>query len=135
MKGPKKRIEETTPGPHRLADLFHRWMRIFEDADWGVAMGNSEGRFIGRVNSAFARMYGHTMEEMIGKPIAAVFSPEYRAELPYHIRQIHEKGHHTFRSVHIRKDRSRFPVLVDAMAVKDENGNVLFRLVNVQDVS
>ena len=55
--------------------------------------------------------------------------------LPEWLRQAYENGHITFETRHLRKDGTDFPALVDVTAVKDENGRVLYRVVNVQDIS
>ncbi len=47
----------------------------------------------------------------------------------------HDKGYYSFESVHIRKDGSRFPVTIELMAVKDENGSVMYRIANVWDIT
>src|SRR5690606_35852348 len=80
-------------------------------------------------------MHGYTVEELIGKDISIVFAPEERADLAEHIRMAHEKGHHIFESVHIRKDGTLFPCMVDATAVKNSAGEVLYRITSVQDIS
>ena len=116
-------------------EKLEKWAQVFEHADWGIVTGSADGRTLEMMNPAFARMHGYTVEELLGRPIIDVFAPEYRADVPEHIRVAHEQGQHTFESWHIRKDGSRFPVLINITAVKDEAGNVRFRAVNVQDIS
>ncbi len=116
-------------------EKLHQWAHIFEHAEWGVVVCNVEHATIEIVNPAFARMHGYTVEDLIGYPIVDLFAPEIREDLPCHICTAHEKGHHTFRSLHIRKDGSVFPVLMDMTAVKDEFGEVLYRVVYVQDIT
>lgn len=52
-----------------------------------------------------------------------------------HARIAHERGHHVYESVHIRKDGSRFPVLTDVTVFKKDNGDPLFRAAYFQDVT
>ena len=111
------------------------WREVFHHAQWGVVVGNAEGTRLQLANPAFADMHGYTVDEMEGMPLLEVFHPDVRAEVPAHIQAANTLGHMTFESLHIRKDGSTFPVLVDATAVKDERGNVLYRAVNVQDIS
>jgi PAS domain S-box-containing protein len=112
-----------------------RWKHVFEHAGWGVVISSRSGERLEMMNPAFARMHGYTIDELTGRPIAEVSAPEMRTELRDHVQLIHERGHHTFESVHVRKDKSRFPVLVDATAVKSETGEVLYRAFNVQDIT
>ncbi len=111
------------------------WGEMFKHAELGIAIGNVEGSTLDIMNPAFAKMYGYTVEELTGRPIVDIYAPEMKEELLAHIRLTHEKGHHTFESMHIRKDGAVFPALVDATTIKDEKGNVVKRVVNVRDLT
>jgi PAS domain S-box-containing protein len=113
---------------------LRRWEQLFMHAGWGVAMVDAAGIFQA-VNPAFARMHGFAVEELIGKPLADTFAPEERPQLGEHARAVHEKGHHVYESIHIRKDGTRFPVLADVTVFKDERGEVLYRAANIQDIT
>lgn len=119
----------------RNEEKLQQWAQIFEHAEWGIVVGSADGERIELVNPAFARAHGYSMEEILRLPLPELFAPEERAALPEHIRLAHAQGHHTFESRHLRKDGSTFPVLVDATTVRDEQGEVLYRVVNVQDIS
>lgn len=112
-----------------------KWGQVFEHADWGVVIGSADGKTLELMNPAYAAMHGYTPEELTGRPISDVFAPGTGEELPDKTRRIHEQGQCTFESLHMRKDGSVFPVLVNASAVRDEHGRVLFRVVNVQNIS
>lgn len=115
--------------------ILGRCKHIFDHAEWGVIVYDVAAEQIELVNPAFARMHGYTVEELVGWPVAEFFAEECRADLPRNIQLIHEKGHHVWESWHVRKDGSRFPVQIDATAVKDEAGQILYRVVNVQDIT
>jgi len=119
----------------KIDQELKRWAEIFQNVAFGFVIGTPNSENLGLMNPAFARMHGYTEEELTGTPIANVFAPEDRAELPEHIRVIHKKGHHTWEANHVRKDGTGFPVMVDAVAVKDDSGQVLYRIVSVQDIS
>ncbi len=118
----------------RYEETLHRWAHIFEYAEWGIIVGSADGRQVELMNPAFAKARGYTVDELKRMPIPELFAPEERAALPEHLRIAHESGHYTFESRHLRKDGSTFPVLVDITAVKDPQGTVLYRVVNVQDI-
>jgi PAS domain S-box-containing protein len=80
-------------------------------------------------------MHGFSVDEIVGMEIADLFAPEVRPSLHEVFAKVHAIGHHTFESVHRRKDGSTFPVLIDATAVRDECGRVLYRAVFVQDLT
>jgi PAS domain S-box-containing protein len=114
-------------------ELLRRWAHIFEHADWGIATVRQDTFMM--VNPTYAKMHGYTAEELVGHSIYNVFAPESRADLREQIRIAYENGHHVYESKHIRRDGSIFPVLVDTTVVRDEAGNVLYRAVNVQDIT
>ncbi|MBF0423017.1 MAG: response regulator [Magnetococcales bacterium] len=117
-----------------LSEL-QRWGHISEHAEWGIVVGSADGQSIELMNPAFARMHGYSVDEMVGQPIHELFAPEVRTELPERIRQAHEQGHLTWESLHLHRDGTIFPVLVDVTAVKNKDGQVLYQVVNVQDIT
>ena len=49
--------------------------------------------------------------------------------------RVHEEGHLSYEATHLRKDGSTFPSLVTVSAIKDDNGNLLYRVGNVVDIT
>ncbi|MDQ1524931.1 MAG: hypothetical protein QOE47_2855 [Pyrinomonadaceae bacterium] len=119
----------------RAEEELRRWEQIFQHAGWGVALGDPVTGTLEAINPAFARMHGYTVEEMRGTLLADTFAPEERSRLAEHIRAVHEKGHHVYESIHVRRDGTRFPVLSDVTAFRDERGEVLYRAANIQDIT
>jgi len=114
---------------------LQKWATIYQHTQWGVAVGEATSQTLDMVNEAYARMHGYTIEELQGKPISQVFAPEFRSQLPAIIQLIHERGFHSFESLHIRKDGTTFPALLTVSAVKDATGALLYRVANVIDIS
>ncbi len=112
-----------------------RWAEIFRNVTFGFTVGEPENNTLGIMNPAFARMHGYTVEELTGTPVVQLFAPDERPSLAEHIRLIHETGQHSWESWHIRKDGTIFPVMIDGVAVKDQTGKVLSRIVSVKDIS
>ncbi|HWR76864.1 MAG TPA: PAS domain S-box protein [Thiobacillus sp.] len=112
-----------------------RWQHIFEHVEWGVIVCNVGIEQTELMNPAFAHMHGYSPEELASRPITEVISEECHADLLHNIRLTDEIGHHIWESWHVHKDGSRFPVQIDATAVKDETGQVLYRVLNVQDIT
>lgn len=119
----------------RNEERLQQWAQIFEHAEWGIVVGSADGKHIELANPEFARTRGYSMEELMRLSIKELFAPEERPKIAEQIRIAHESGHHIFESVHQRKDGSTFPVLVNVTTVRDQDGNVLYRVVNVQDIS
>jgi len=122
--------------------LLTRWEQIFNHAGWGVLVAPAIGAATAAaplrfelMNPAFARMHGYEVPEMMALPVLQGFAPQARASLPEHIRRAHAQGHYRFESLHLHRDGHVFPVLIDVSVVRDANGQPLYRVVNVQDIS
>jgi PAS domain S-box-containing protein len=126
-----KEVEERK----RSEEALQKWGQIFEHAQWGIVVGSPDVQSLELMNPAFAEMHGYTVEELTGKPILDLFPREERARVPEETAIAHHTGHHRTESKHIRKDGTIFPVLIDMTAVKDEKGKVLYRVVNVLDIT
>ena len=112
-----------------------RWANIFEHVQWGIAVGDADGDKLILMNPAYARMHGYTVEELLSRPIIEVYAPEARAELAQQIRLTRERGFHAWESLHIRKDGTVFPVLVETTAIKDAGEKVVYLAAHVQDIT
>jgi len=108
---------------------------IFMNAGWGIVLADPVDNTIVACNPAFAEMHGWFMEEMTGRDLADTFAPESRPDLPGYARSVHEKGRHTYESVHVRKDGTTFPTLADVYLIRDDSGNVRYRTAHVQDIT
>jgi PAS domain S-box-containing protein len=121
---------------HKWAEeALRRWELLFQHASWGIAIAEPDTHALLAINPAFAAMHGYTVDELVGRSIVETFAPESRAELPEHVRIVHGQGYHTYESVHIRKDGTRFPVLTNVIAHRDADGHVLYRAANLQDIT
>jgi PAS domain S-box-containing protein len=112
-----------------------RWASLFEEADFGVAIGDAATQRLIAVNPAFARQRGYAREELAGMPIPDLYPPEERAALAGHLRTCDLEGHVIFESRHLRKDGSTLPILLDLTAVRDGKGNVVSRVACAIDLT
>jgi PAS domain S-box-containing protein len=119
----------------RTEEELRRWEMIFKSTRVGIVIGNSDSQFFDLMNPAFADMYGFTVEEMKGMHVSSVFIDDEKHRIANEIKEAFEKGFHVFESWHIRKDGSKFPVLISMTALKDNRGRPLYRIVNVQDIT
>jgi PAS domain S-box-containing protein len=110
------------------------WEQVFAHAGWGVALTEAATGLLHAINPAFARMHGYTVDELIGRPLQMLFPPEHHAELHRQAGAAEETGRSIFESVHLRKDGTSFPVLIDVVALRDPGGRVL-RAANIIDIS
>ena len=119
----RKRSEEEL---HKLADIFRNTR---------MGMVTSVGDRLDIMNPAYAEMHGYTAEELTGRPVRDMIAPDCRTNHEAQMRLAYEKGHHIFELDRLRKDGARFPALHDVTVKRDEKGNVLYRIGNVQDIT
>lgn len=113
------------------ADL-QKYKDIFQFAEHGLAI--SRGPMLERVNPAFAQMHGYTVEELTDSPILNLFPLEAHAETIQFFQRLEAAGHLTHESVHLYKDGTRFPVLLDVTIVPDDP-HPPYRIVNLFDIT
>ncbi len=111
---------------------LQRWARIFEHAGWGVAIVSADGT-IESVNPAFAAMHGWSVEELRGKPMADLSASPH--EFPRMNPLFDERGHQIWETERVRRNTQVFPALIDATAVRDADGQIIYYAVNVQDLT
>jgi PAS domain S-box-containing protein len=133
LQATNQALREEISERQQAEELLRRWAHIFEHADWGIATVYQDT--LSMVNPTYAKMHGYTAEELVGRSVYEMHAPESWANVQEQIRTAYEKGHHIYESKHIRKDGSIFPVLVDTTVVRDQTGNVLYRAVNIQDIT
>ena len=118
-----------------LKKSMRRWQQIFEHAGWGIVVGSADGKILEQMNPAYAYMHGYSVAELTGQAIEIVYPHSIRKDVPGYIALNHQQGHRRFESLHLHRDGHVFPVLIDATTVRGENGEVLYRVVNVQDIT
>ncbi|MBZ0249003.1 MAG: PAS domain S-box protein, partial [Burkholderiales bacterium] len=112
-----------------------RWQRVFEVAQFGLAYHEAgEDSFLD-VNEYYAQQRGYRREEMRGMRVEAMYPPEERPVLRRHLAEADATGHAIFESVQVRRDGSRFPVLVEIAAVRDAAGRATTRIAYAVDIS
>ena len=94
-----------------------------------------DGATIESVNPAFAAMHGWTVEELRGKPMADLSPPIRRDEFRRMDPAFGDRGHQIWETERLRRNGMVFPALIDATAVKDADGQVIYYAVNVQDLT
>jgi two-component system, cell cycle sensor histidine kinase and response regulator CckA len=121
--------------PSIVPETSRSLAEIFAHAAWGIRIGSADGRTVEAVNPAFARMHGYSVDEMRQMPVEALYPPELRASIVENWHRAMIEGHYDFESWHLRKDGTRFPVLVQFTAIKDAAGQVVRQAVNVLDLT
>lgn len=120
---------------NRLELQARRWNSVFELADFGLVHANATDNTYMEVNQAFARQRGYTPEELVGRSLMTVYPPEQQERAKAFIAEVDNTGHGVFESEHVRKDGSRFPVLVEVTALRDHNGRTVSRVAYALDIT
>ena len=86
----------------------------------------SDERFVTTAwNRAAEKMYGWTVEEVIGKPTTEFLQPEFVDVDPDEVfRRLLEEGHFEGEVIHPRKDGTRIHVEARATALRDKDGRI-----------
>ncbi|HZY25370.1 MAG TPA: PAS domain S-box protein, partial [Bacteroidales bacterium] len=80
------------------------------DEDWNIV----------EVNDCALDYYQYTRDELIGMKVENIRTPETRLDLSENLHMLDEKGYSTFETVHMRKDKTTFPVELSSRVVMIE---------------
>jgi PAS domain S-box-containing protein len=114
---------------------LRKWADIFHHTGQGLIITNPGSKILEMMNPALAKMHGYTVEELMGLPMTTIIAPDVLTEALEEIYFSWKKNQHTFETKHIRKNGTIFPVMVDSTNVEDKNGNFIYTIVNVQDIT
>ena len=119
----------------RNEQLLQQWSNAFNYSVLGIALGDAVTQKIMAANPAFAKMLGYTVEELTELLLFDVYARHEHERVKKIISEAYEHGRIRYESFMLRKDGSEFPVQVDLAAVNDENGQPLYRVATVQDIT
>jgi len=129
-------ITERMKAEEALRESELKFRNLFENSLMGISTATPEGRLL-QANMAYARMYGYdNPNEMITKlaNVGQLYAnPEDRKEV---LRILAEQGFMDPREIEvIRRDGTRFFVLVSAREFRDASGKLLYSHANHIDVT
>lgn len=113
---------------------LERWGQIFKHTGMGVSVTDQQYE-LAMVNPAYARMHGYSPEELVGKQAQELFPEGYRSSLTEHIKLLEQRERYTFEMPRQRKDGSQFPAQIDVTNILAQDGDILYRVANIQDIS
>lgn len=119
----------------RTESRLRLWADAFQYAELDLAIGDASTDTVLAANAAYARSRGYTPEEVVGMHMSQVQSPESLARVKEQLAELQTLPHFTLECEHMRKDGSRFPVLLDVTVVHDAQGKPLARLVYAIDLT
>ncbi|NTV01648.1 MAG: PAS domain S-box protein [Chlorobiaceae bacterium] len=111
------------------------WADAFRYCSHGIAIGLPSENCILTCNEAFARMHRLSVDEIEGVPILSMYVPEEHRQVSELLQEADRKGFVSYESRMVRGDGGSFPVQMDIVSIPDEQGNPLYRIATVQDIS
>ncbi|NTW02290.1 MAG: PAS domain S-box protein, partial [Oscillochloris sp.] len=86
-------------------------------------------------NSAFARLQGRTISEVVSIPILSMYAPEDHAYVGQCMAEADRVGSVRYEASMVRKDGSQYPVQMDVVSVRDQSGTLMYRVATQQDIT
>ncbi len=124
-------ITERKLSVERLAQLA----TIVETSDDAILSKTTDGT-ITSWNAAATRIYGYTMEEMLGQSISRLIPAEYPDQLKMILTTLGLGGQvEHLETERIKKDGSRITVSITASPIKDEDGKVVGASTIARDIT
>ncbi len=119
----------------QAAQQASRWQRVFEVANFALAHIDVATNRFAEVNPKFASERGYTPQQLVGQTLLEIHPPELHERLAQHLRDLDQTGHLVYESEHLRKDGSRFPVLLDITVTRDAQGRAVGRIAYALDIT
>ncbi|MGK0418426.1 MAG: PAS domain S-box-containing protein, partial [Halopseudomonas sp.] len=108
---------------------------LFELSPYGIALNDYESGHFLDMNAALLAPTGYTREEFSELSYWEVTPEEYAPQEEEQLRSMQETGRYgPFEKEYIRKDGTRYPVLLNGMVVNDANGRKLIWSI-IEDIS
>ncbi len=118
-----------------LEASLKKWADIFAQARWGIAVYLVREERFELINPAFASLYGYEERTMVRMNLMGLTAPSEQAHLSVEYAILATQGYVTFESLHRHKNGTLFPVHIEVMVAQDTQGEVLYHIINVWDIS
>ncbi len=112
-----------------------QWADAFEHCAHGIAIGDPASQRIVVCNSAFARLHKARVEDVVGSAVLSLYVPTDHEHIRQNITRADQIGHAQYEANMVRRDGSTFPVQMDLVSVRGDDGDLLYRVATVQDIS
>lgn len=119
----------------RTEMALRQWADAFVHCAHGIAVGMPGVNNVLVCNPAFAEMHHTTPEEIAGRPILSLYTPEHQEAVREWIHLADMWGRSSYEAEMMRGDGSIFPVQMDVVSVRDEEGTLLYRVATAEDIT
>ncbi len=114
-----------------------KFRSVFEDAAIGMVMADLDGKFM-KINPAMCKMVGYTENELLAKTIMDITHIDDLSESWHNVAKLTRGEIHTFQNLRERfthKAGHTIWGLLNASIIKDELGNPLYFIAQIQDTT
>lgn len=118
-----------------VEDVASRWLTLFEASGFGLAQLRASDNTFVSVNRAFAEQRGYQPSEIEGRSVTCLYPPDRWAAVTESLKAVDSNGHMVYETVHLRKDGTTFPVLMEMTVLKDSAGVPTTRIAYALDIS
>jgi diguanylate cyclase (GGDEF)-like protein/PAS domain S-box-containing protein len=131
-----KDVEESRRATERLRDAEARFRSAFDSSAIGMTITGLDARFV-QVNAAFARMVGHTVEELTGATVRDVSHPdEWAADRELVRELVADPGAIVQREKrYVRPDGTEVLALLSVSAVTGPDGTAQYLIAQMVDIT
>jgi len=134
VKGYFSLVQDITERRQEEAEV-RRWADAFEHCAHGIAIGDPDTNRIVVCNSAFAALHKARNEDIVGSSMLSLYAPTDHALVRESVIRSDQIGHAQLEANMIRRDGSNFPVQVDLVSVRGDDGDPLYRVATIQEIS
>ncbi|HWC49609.1 MAG TPA: PAS domain S-box protein [Solirubrobacterales bacterium] len=116
------------------SELQQLWQLSFQKTTRGISIADADDRLVA-VNPAFARMHGGTADDFIGRHRRSLFPPEITPRLELAAEELEQEDFVAFEGERLRLDGSTFLAAMEAMLIRGQDGELLYRIAWFTDLS
>ena len=117
------------------AEDVRLWADVFRNVGIGVGVVDAASNVIRIANDALAGMHGTNVEALIGARVHDLCAPAERARIDNLCNTADRIGRVAFEADRVREDGSMCSSAMQIASVRGLNGEVLYRIVTVQDTA
>ena len=110
---------------HKRAEVARSRLASIVESSSDAIIGKTLDGIITSWNKGAEKIYGHTADEIVGKPITTLAPPFLHAEILEILEKVGKGGSVTnYESERIRKDGTRFHVALTLSPIRDDSGSI-----------
>ncbi|TXT58813.1 MAG: putative Histidine kinase [Promethearchaeota archaeon] len=111
----------------KLKQSQEKFEDFFNNATDSIYIVDMEGNILEANQTAMEKL-GYTKEELLSFNLADIDHPKYQSKINETINQIRKRNTHTFETIHVKKDRTSFPVEINSRLIMYNEKEVIISI-------